>query len=229
MNLLCGVMGVIFSFKGQFDVAFFLMIGAAVCDFLDGFCARALGAYSEMGKELDSLSDLVSFGLLPAVMMYCMMDASGSDSLWCYVPLAITVFSALRLAKFNVDTRQNDNFIGLPTPACAMLCGSLVYYINSEPDSFLTAWGQGNVFLPILSIVLCVLLVSEIPMFSMKIKKGQHKGTPNYRLRVIFVGIFASASLIVLLLGLNWSMIILLTFISYIIENIVSLVLNTKI
>ena len=123
-NLLCGVLGVICTLKGSLDTAFILMLAAAVCDFCDGLAARLLKAYSELGKQLDSLADMVSFGVLPSLMMYSLMVQAQGDSWICYVPLLIAVFSALRLAKFNIDERQSDSFIGLATPACAIICGS---------------------------------------------------------------------------------------------------------
>ena len=113
MNLVCGIIGVVFAFRGRCDIAFVLMLAAAVFDFLDGFAARALDAYSDMGKELDSLCDLVSFGVLPAVMLFNTAKMSCCPEWACWTALAIAVFSAVRLAKFNVDPRQTDGFIGL--------------------------------------------------------------------------------------------------------------------
>mgnify|MGYP002513918295 CR=1 FL=1 len=100
------------------------MLAAAVCDFCDGLAARLLGAYSNVGKELDSLADMITFGLLPSIMMYKTMEEFHPGQWYSYIPLIIVVFSALRLAKFNIDERQSENFIGLATPACAMICGS---------------------------------------------------------------------------------------------------------
>ena len=110
MNLLCGAMGVIFTFQGALDIAFYLMLAAAVCDFCDGLAARLLNAYSDMGKELDSLADMVSFGLLPSLMLHRRLIEGGMTGFWSYLPLIICIFSALRLAKFNVDDRQGANF-----------------------------------------------------------------------------------------------------------------------
>ena len=124
LNLLCGVFGVLQALEGHLDIAFYLMLAGAACDFCDGLAARLLNAYSPMGKELDSLADLITFGLLPAVMLYKCMDWYNWGQWICYIPFIITVFSALRLAKFNVDDRQGENFIGLATPACAMICHS---------------------------------------------------------------------------------------------------------
>ncbi len=228
MNLLCGVLGVICVFSGESDTAFLLMLLAAICDFFDGFSARALNAYSSVGKELDSLADLVSFGLLPSLMLYRVMMVMSPDAgLLCYIPLLIVMASALRLAKFNTDDRQSENFLGLATPASAMICGSLTYYILKDQNSFLTVWASGKVFVPLVSAILSVLMISELPMFSMKIKKGTQKNTPLYRMRISFVGAMAVSAVLVLLLGLNWSMIVLLVFVLYIIINVIG-VLTTK-
>ena len=168
MNLLCGVMGVILTMEGRPDLGFLMMICGAVFDFFDGLSARLLKASSGIGKELDSLADVVSFGVLPSLMLF---KACGSMPMK-YITLLIAVFSALRLAKFNLDERQHEGFLGLPTPASAMVCGSLAYYVHIAPGSFLASWCAGPVFLPVLSIILCALLVSEIPMFSMKFGGG---------------------------------------------------------
>lgn len=220
MNLLCGVLGVIATFNGRFDLAFYLMIAAAVCDFCDGLSARLLGAYSDMGKELDSLADMVSFGLLPSLMVHRLMIVNGGEGILTYIPLVIVIFSALRLARFNIDERQTDNFIGLATPACAMICGSFVYYVSRDPSSVMNAWATTRFFLPAASVVLALLLVCEIPMFSMKFKKNIKPGTPIHRRRVAFAGVFFVATVLVILLGLNWSMIVLLLFVSYIVMNV---------
>ncbi len=228
MNLLCGVIGVICVFSGESDTAFLLMLLAAVCDFFDGFSARALKAYSAIGKELDSLADLVSFGLLPSLMLHRMMTVLSPEAgLLCYLPLLIVVASAFRLAKFNTDDRQSENFLGLATPACAMICGSMTYYIMKDSDSFLTVWASGRIFIPLVSVMLSALMVCELPMFSMKVRKGSQKNTPLYRMRISFIGTMVVSAVLVLLLGLNWSMIVLLVFVLYIIINVIG-VLTTK-
>lgn len=219
MNLLCGAVGVICAFEGRLESAFYLMIAAAVFDFLDGFAARALGAHTDIGKELDSLSDMVSFGLLPAIMLHRLMVETGNASAWSYIPLDIAVFSALRLAKFNIDDSQKENFIGLATPACAMLCGALVHYICKTPDSFLAPWAGTRLFIPVLSLILCVLLVSRIPMFSLKFKAGQ-KDSIVYKLRIGFIGFCVAVTIAIFLFGLQFSMIFIVAVTGYIIMNI---------
>lgn len=228
MNLLCGLVGLIFTFQGRFDIAFYLMLGSAVCDFCDGLAARMFGAYSELGKQLDSLADMVSFGALPALMLHRLMIFCGVDGWWCYAPLLIGVFSAIRLAKFNIDDRQSENFIGLATPACAIICGSFACYVFNASISVLAegqtsvlfGWAATRWFIPVASSVLSLLLICEIPMFSMKIKKQMKPGTPIHKQRISFMGVILVACVFVILLGLNWSMIPLLVFTAYVIMNV---------
>lgn len=220
MNLLCGVVGVIFAFKGRPDIAFIFMLAASVADFLDGLAARVLGAYSDLGKELDSLSDMVSFGVLPALMLYnCSRTCMFGESWVCWTPLLIALASGIRLAKFNTDSRQTDGFLGLPTPACALLAGSLCYYVAADPGSFLSAWCAAPVFIPVLSVCLSALLVCEIPMFSLKFHKNDSQVLKNKRMALAFVVL--AAILVVVVCRLNWSLIILLVLLAYIAKNIV--------
>ncbi|MCQ2174584.1 MAG: CDP-alcohol phosphatidyltransferase family protein [Bacteroidales bacterium] len=222
LNLLCGTVGIVTACSGMFRLSFCLMLGAALCDFLDGAAARLFHAYSEKGRELDSLADIISFGVLPAVMLCLLMKAysfgQGTPQWLCYTPLLIAPFSALRLAKFNLDARQHTTFLGLPTPACAMLCGSLAYYTASSPSSFLSVWTLGGVFVPALTLVLCFLLVCEIPMFSMKISREDRV---ENRKRIAFGINLLIVGAIVLVLKVNWSMVILLGFVVYILMNVV--------
>ena len=224
MNLLCGVMGVIFTFEGALDIAFYLMLAAAICDFLDGFAARMLKAYSAMGKELDSLADLISFGLLPSLMLHRRLVEGGMTGFWSYLPLIICVFSALRLAKFNVDDRQDENFLGLPTPACALWCGSLIYAADNGVMS-MAGLLQDKYIILIGSVVLSLLLVSEIPMFSFKIKKG----SAYNRIRICFTAIVALFAIATLALKINWSYIILVTFTAYILMNVLTALFSLRI
>lgn len=221
MNLLCGVIGVIFTLDGRADIAFWLMLAAAVFDFCDGLAARALHAYSDIGKELDSLCDVVSFGVLPAIMMYSILRESCAEScFWAYIPLCIAIFSALRLAKFNVDERQHDSFIGLPTPACALICGSLAYSVIMDANGFLARMAGSTYFIPALSIVLSLLLVSEIPMFSMKFFTGKAGERRELHRRVIFIIGFILVTLLTIIFRFNWSFAIFGTFLFYIVQNI---------
>ncbi|MCI5619063.1 MAG: CDP-diacylglycerol--serine O-phosphatidyltransferase [Rikenellaceae bacterium] len=222
MNLLCGAVGVIFTMRGNLALAFPLMIAAAVFDFADGLAARALGAYSDIGKELDSLCDAVSFGLLPALMLHQTMISLNGESFYSWTPLLIAVFSALRLAKFNVDSRQHDSFIGLPTPACAMICGSLAYAIAADTDSAIASMCANNWLLPLLSLILSALLVCELPMFAFKFGKGKSTDRRTRIQRICFIVCSAVIVALVALTGLNWSLAVALIFVSYIAVNVVS-------
>ena len=210
MNLLCGALGVIFTFQGALDIAFYLMLAAAICDFFDGFAARMLNAYSEIG-------------ILPSLMLHRRLIEGGMADFWAYLPLIIVVFSALRLAKFNVDERQSENFLGLPTPACAMWCGSLIYAADHGVMSMAGLLHDRYIIL-ISSVVLALLLVSEIPMFSFKFKKG----SAYNRIRISFIAIAALFAIATLILKINWSYIILLTFTSYIVMNILSAIFTPR-
>lgn len=221
LNLLCGVLGVICSLEGRIDYAFYLMLAAAVFDFCDGFSARLLKAYSDIGKELDSLSDMVSFGVLPSVMLYCLMGDLNPDCWLRLVPLLIAVFSGLRLAKFNVDERQTENFIGLATPSCAILCGSISYYVTRCPESTIAAWAGVKWSIPVLSVILAALLVSEIPMFSMKFKKGDDGKVKIGTHRIIFAVCALIEIILTIILKQNWSFAVILIFLTYILMNLV--------
>ena len=219
MNLLCGALGVIAAFKGWMDTAFYLMLAGAVCDFCDGLAARALKAYSPMGKELDSLADLITFGFLPSIMLYRCMDFYHPREWFCYIPLIIVVFSALRLAKFNVDERQSENFIGLATPACALICGSFAYISQFDINNIVGVFTESTWLIPACSAVLSLLLVSEIPMFSMKFKKDAPSNLKWTRYTFIAVAIVSLA--VTLIIGQHFSHAILFIFITYILMNIV--------
>ena len=220
MNLLAGIMGVIFTLEGRLEWAFTLMILAAVFDFCDGLAARLLGAYSPIGGELDSLADLVSFGVLPALMLYKVMSGD-APAILRYIPLFVAVMSAVRLAKFNVDTRQTLDFLGLPTPSCAMVCGSLACFLQAGGG--LPA-GAGVWLLDAIAIILSLLLVSEVPMFGMKIKKGHKLLDPK---RIAFLILAVAAVLAVVLLRQPWSLAVLAVFFIYVVENLVLAVINS--
>ena len=219
MNLLCGALGVIAVFKGWLDTAFYLMLAGAVCDFCDGFAARLLKAYSPMGKELDSLADLITFGLLPSIMLYQTMQEYHPGQWFSYVPLIIVVFSALRLAKFNVDERQSQNFIGLATPACAMLCGSFATICKIDILNIAGPVTQSVWIIPVASVLLSVLLVSEIPMFSMKFKKGTETGLKVRR--ITFLILSALSLIITFILGRHIVYAIFIIFTLYIVMNLI--------
>jgi CDP-diacylglycerol--serine O-phosphatidyltransferase len=218
MNLLSGIMGVICTMLGLMAPAFLFMLAAAVFDFCDGLAARLLKAYSPIGKELDSLSDMVSFGVLPGLMLHQTMWRCGMEAWPSYITLFMPVMAALRLAKFNVDERQTTDFLGVATPTTALLSGALCTYVAARPESFLAAWAGTSWFLPALAVVLGLLLVSEIPMFGMKIAKG-HKLLDAKR--IVFLCLALAAIVFVAVAGLNWSLAVLLIFCLYILLNLV--------
>jgi CDP-diacylglycerol--serine O-phosphatidyltransferase len=163
LNLFSGSLAVYFAFKGNYTGAFVAILLSAVFDFFDGFAARLLKAYSPMGKELDSLADMISFGLAPGAIVFSLLTKTTISEWLSYLAFLIPVFSALRLAKFNIDDRQTSSFLGLPVPANAIFWAGLVY--SYSPFLLSNVW-----ILLILIGLFCYFLVSEIPMFSLKFK-----------------------------------------------------------
>jgi len=161
------------AFNGELILASYAIVIAAIFDFFDGFVARLLKGYSDIGKELDSLADVVSFGVLPSVIIYQLfLQAPQLGILSAYLNYSaflIAIFSALRLAKFNIDTRQDENFLGLPTPANALLIASLPFIVSGE-SLFLRDYILNAFFLFIFSLGMSILLVLEIPLMSLKFK-----------------------------------------------------------
>ena len=181
LNLLSGCVANVFALQGDaFTATIFIMAGA-VFDFFDGFLARLLDAHSIIGKDMDSLADDITFGLAPAALMFSLFKQYPYVTEFgaTYVPYTaflIAAFSAIRLAKFNNDARQTKSFIGLPTPANALLIAGIANapmasFMWMDWPEFATLWrcpGVGLSVLIILTGTLCYLLVSEIPMFSLK-------------------------------------------------------------
>lgn len=205
LNLVSGCIAIALAFHGMVAYAGYFILIAAVFDFFDGMVARALKVHSEIGKELDSLADVVSFGVAPTVIMLQLMARSlmpqdvflgffetftNNDipaltkmfiyrnvigfGFWTYfflaVPLVIAVFSAVRLAKFNLDTRQTSSFIGLPTPANAMFIISLGFISETSKNPMLLGFILHPMTLFAVSVVFSYLLVCELPMFALKFK-----------------------------------------------------------
>jgi CDP-diacylglycerol--serine O-phosphatidyltransferase len=193
LNLLCGCLAIVFVFKGEIALFSACIAGSLFFDFLDGLAARALNAGSLLGKELDSLADMVSFGLVPGAIMYHLFLISvpvslNADAQWVrmvsFLPFIITVFSALRLAKFNIDTRQTDSFLGLPTPAATIFVTGIALVI--EYDRFhLTPTLLNSYLIGGLALVISYMLVSEVPLFALKFKSF---GWRNNRMQYILLG-----------------------------------------
>lgn len=188
LNLFSGCLAIIEAYNGNYGLAAAFIVVGAVFDFFDGMSARLLKAYSPLGKELDSLADMVTFGVAPAMMTFSLMKeimpASLPESLQMLLPylaFVLAAFSALRLAKFNIDERQSSSFIGLPTPANALfwigVCWSIAY--THTPGVIANIW-----FVLALVFIFSYLLVAEIPMFSFKFKS---LGWKENSLRYIFL------------------------------------------
>ncbi len=177
-NLVSGCIATTFAFAGNPKMAMFWIIMGAVFDFFDGMVARLLKVSSPIGKELDSLADDVTFGVAPSAIVFSelfTLQYPVLQGLQTYIPYCaflIAAFSALRLAKFNLDDRQTTSFIGLPTPANALFWGSFIIGGHTFIENF--RWG-----VPLILIMICLscyLLVAEFPMFALKFKKWSWKG-----------------------------------------------------
>lgn len=187
-NLFSGCIGVVFAFNGDFKTATFFVILSGVFDFFDGMSARALNVKSTIGKELDSLADMVSFGFLPGVIMFQLLKLSDAPHAYLpYLGFLITVFSALRLAKFNIDERQTVDFIGLNTPMNTLFIISLPYVAQMFPQ-LISNW----LVLTAITLVCSYLLVSEIRIFSLKFN-----GLSWAENKIKFIFLIISAALLV--------------------------------
>nr|WP_294861753.1 CDP-alcohol phosphatidyltransferase family protein [uncultured Fluviicola sp.] len=246
-NMLCGVFAIILAFAGRIDIAPYFIFLAAVLDFFDGFAARMLKQQGELGKQLDSLADMISFGLAPGVIMMIMLIFSTTpvgieDMIWHgeyvnavmkmegvfhptfqtalaidmwkshffdlkslnwlpFLGLIIPFFSLFRLAKFNIDTRQSESFIGLPTPANTIFFMAFPLLLSQYGGT--TGWEhdlilwliQPIVLIPII-VIMSVLLVSELPLFALKFKHFKWKGNGTRYVFLISCGILISTLLI---------------------------------
>ncbi|MBR4897406.1 MAG: CDP-alcohol phosphatidyltransferase family protein [Prevotella sp.] len=192
-NLISGCIAAYFAFKGLYTLALQWIVIGAVFDFFDGMSARLLGVSSPIGKELDSLADDVTFGVAPSAIVFHFLDTHLSTlnpelsilTFLPYIAFLIAAFSALRLAKFNLDERQTTSFIGLPTPANALFWGSLIEWMNFkesfEPYTLPTYYIYIVIALILLS---CWLLVAELPLFALKFK---HWGWKGNEVKYIFI------------------------------------------
>ena len=189
-NLFSGCIGVVFAFKGDLNIAAYAVLISGICDFFDGFAARLLHVKSPIGKELDSLADMVSFGFLPGVVMFQLLSQSDFSSPYLpYLGFMMTIFSALRLAKFNIDTRQTEDFIGLNTPMNTLFIVSLPFIRKDYP-----ALIGSSVLLIAITVIMSFLLTSEIRIFSLKF--SSFKWEPN---KIKFIFLILSAILIAFL------------------------------
>lgn len=166
-NLFSGCIGIVFAFNGDLFTAAYFVLLSGVFDFFDGMVARLLNVKSAIGKELDSLADMVSFGFLPGVVMFQLLKTSDYSSAYLpYLGFIITVFSALRLAKFNIDERQTEEFIGLNTPMNTLFIVSLPFIAKDYSEVI-----GSSILLLAITAITSFLLVSEIKIFSLKFKQ----------------------------------------------------------
>ncbi len=183
LNLISGCIACTMALNGLYQYALLWVIIAAVLDFCDGFAARLLKAYSNIGKELDSLADVVSFGVAPGMVIFSYLNSQASHIVILpYLAFIIPAFAALRLAKFNLDERQTSSFLGFPTPANALFWCSFIPFLASS--------NLGNeiiqtVIILSLTILCCLFMISEIPMFSLKFKNYRWKGNEAQYILVI--------------------------------------------
>lgn len=189
-NLLCGCIGLVMTLRGHLETAAWLIGLAAILDFGDGFVARLVNVSGPFGKELDSLADVVTFGVLPATIVFqlCWFQDLGPIS---YAAFLIAVLSALRLAKFNIDTRQSEQFIGLPTPANTLLIAAFPLMERYQPQ-YDAIW-KNDVALGMM-IAFSFMLVSDVPLFALKFKS--FRWTDN---RIKFSFLIGSALLLLFL------------------------------
>lgn len=189
-NLLCGTIATIFAIKGDFFATAILVMTGIVFDFFDGFAARMLHVQGELGKQLDSLADMVTSGVVPGiVMMQLLINALNVDAVGYfgidmygatgsnlpYIGLILTLGAGYRLAKFNIDERQSESFIGVPTPAMSLFVISLPLIVEYAKDSFLVGLILNPYFLIIITVLFTYLMNAEIPLFSLKFKNFSFK------------------------------------------------------
>lgn len=200
LNLAAGFFAAIYAVSGDLVSASWLILAAMIFDFLDGFSARLLKAYSNIGKELDSLADVISFGVAPALIIYHLLAGSlslseplifsGSYSvkitLILIVPVLMPVFAALRLAIFNIDPTQSNSFKGLPTPANALAVISVVMAAHYSNSAFFLSLTGSTLFLLVFTIILSFMMVIRIPLLSLKVSDLKVKGNEG---RYILAGL----------------------------------------
>lgn len=183
-NLTCGLLAINeILVNERLDLAAYWILGGLFFDFLDGLIARMLKVSGELGKQLDSLADMVTFGVVPGFIAFVLLEENGFP--YPYLGFLITLFSALRLAKFNLDTRQSDSFIGVPTPANTMIWMSIPAIIGSNSELFSSIF-QNPIFLAVLVVALSLLLTAELPLLALKFK---NLSWGSNKVRWVFLGV----------------------------------------
>ena len=225
-NLLCGCLAIVKAFEGDLVWAAYLVGIAAVLDFFDGFTARLLHVTSPIGKDLDSLADMVTFGVVPGVVMFQLLNESGSHHIdgelehyLPYIAFLIPIFSCIRLAKFNNDTRQTESFIGVNTPANSILICSLPLIIGSGEQriSDIAFFILNPYLLLSLIVIMSALLVSELPIFSFKFKSFGWKGN-----EIRFIFLILAVVLLVALQFVGIPLVIVLYVLMSVVNNFIT-------
>ncbi len=218
-NLLSGCISIYLTCSGHIEAASAMIFVAAVFDFLDGFAARLLNAKSPIGAELDSLSDVVSFGVAPSFIVASFLSQTGIEwnisrvNVFPWLAFILAAFAAVRLAKFNLDTRQTSSFIGLPVPTVGLFIASLTFMLSSiGNDTFIYKMVTSPYFLLAMVAIFSWLMISEVPFFSFKIKNLKFKDN----ILRYFVVIFAIVAIIIMKLAA-----LPLIFLFYIILSII--------
>ncbi len=227
LNLLSGFFSVVMASSGDLTTAAWLIVAASVFDFLDGFSARMLKAYSELGRQLDSLADLVSFGLAPAFILYRMLAAAGGGitlagafpevSFFLLLsPALLVAAAALRLARFNIDPAQETSFSGLPTPAAGLFFASLPFVAAEGFAGWIPPLGNMWV-LAALALLISFLMISHLPLFSLKFKERSPRSVvPAVTLAlvsvILFLLFFLKALFLIIILYIFMALILYLFF-----------------
>ncbi len=196
LNLLCGFIAIIFAANSNLVTASWFILAAMIFDFLDGLSARLLKAYSDIGKELDSLADVVSFGVAPALILYHLLSNSIPSGtvdpdflrtiIIMVIPAIMPVCGAIRLAVFNLDSTQSTTFRGLPIPANALSVISIVIAAHYSGSEMIATFMHTPALIILLTIILSLLMVSRIPLISLKVKNLKFRGNEG---RYILIGL----------------------------------------
>ncbi|MBI3500688.1 MAG: CDP-diacylglycerol--serine O-phosphatidyltransferase [Bacteroidetes bacterium] len=226
-NLFSGCIAIVFAFEGNLVWSAYMVGFSCVFDFLDGLVARALKVNSEIGKQLDSLADMVSFGVVPGIIIFQLLKMNASPSFihfWfddiipATIAFIITIFSSIRLAKFNLDTRQSDSFIGLPTPANTIFIASLPIILQMQYDNeTIKQFIINPDFLISLSLISSFLLIAPLSLFALKFKNFSWA---DNKVRYIFL--LLSVVLLVIFKFMGIPLIIILYIVLSIINNFVA-------
>lgn len=216
LNLFCGCIALIFLTQTDFYLAFFFVALGIFFDFFDGFFARLLGVSSPLGVQLDSLADMVTSGVVPGYAMFLMLTNNSPENgaLLPYTGFLISLGACYRLANFNVDTRQSDSFIGLPTPANALFIMSLPLIAAAGQVQFVSELLNQNGFLLLITLLSAYVMNAEIPLFSLKVKKF---GWQENRLQIVFL--LLSLLLVVFFHFLGVALIVLMYVVLSVIQN----------